>query len=220
MKFVLAYFLIALVSYLVGTFNLAFVLGKIRGFDIRKRGSGNAGASNALITMGNKAGVIVAFVDILKAFAVVTASQYFEGIAAFGAEVSATCCILGHIFPFYMKFRGGKGLACLGGVVFAFNLSLGCILLAVSIIMVLIVDYICVVPISMSVLFPLLHGVMTGRWIGALIILIATVAILSRHRENIRRIKQKTEAHVSFLWRRDEEIRKLKEEARSIHKDE
>ena len=91
--------------------------------------------------------------------------------------------------------------------------------MAVSIIIVLIVDYICVVPISMSVLFLLLHGVMTGRWIGVTILFISTVAILSRHRENIRRIKKKTEARVSFLWRRDEEIKKLKEEARSIHKD-
>jgi len=106
-----------LIGYFVGAINPSYIIAKLRGFDIREKGSKNAGASNALIMFGKVIGVFCALFDIAKAaVAVWICGKLFPGIA-YSYAVTGVSCVLGHMFPFYMKFRGGKGLACLGGVV-------------------------------------------------------------------------------------------------------
>ncbi len=205
-------FLCALIGYLVGGINPSYVIAKIKGFDIRKHGSGNAGASNAVITMGKTIGLISALFDIFKAFAAVKLALYFFSEVALAGVVAGVSCILGHIFPILMKFRGGKGLACLGGVVLAFHPMVFLLLLAAELILVLLVDYICIVPITASIAFPIIYNVMAKDLAGALILGIATVVILFKHVENLKRIRNGTEAHLSFLWRRGKEIERLKEQ--------
>ena len=110
------YLFTALLGYSLGCINPAYILARIKGFDIHEKGSGNAGASNALITMGKLRGFFCAAFDIAKAaLAVLLARLLFPNVDTFA--VSASCAILGHIFPFYLRFRGGKGLACLCGAV-------------------------------------------------------------------------------------------------------
>jgi len=200
-------------GYLVGVINPSYIIGRLQGFDIRKKGSGNAGASNAVILMGKKVGILTAIFDILKAAVVVwTAPLMFSGLR-FAGEIAGAACILGHIFPFYMKFRGGKGLACLGGVVLGFDWKFFLILLAVELALVLLVDYICIVPITASIALPFLYVWLgrvdfinaSGDWWGALILGVAMVGILSRHWENLVRIHKGTELHFSYLWRRDKD---------------
>ena len=200
-----------LLGYVIGCINPSYFIARIKGFDIRRRGSGNAGASNAVITMGKTAGVFSAFFDIAKAVFAVWLSDYiFEFI--FAGEIAGTMCIVGHIFPFYMRFHGGKGLACLGGVVLAYDWRVFLIMLGAELVIVFVTDYICFIPITASVAFPIVYYFLESehtRLVGTLIYSAATVIILIKHVENIRRIKNGTEAHFSFLWKKEEELARL-----------
>ena len=199
----------AIIGYLIGGVNPAYLISKHRGFDIRKRGSKNAGASNAVILMGKKVGVLIALFDIVKAYLAVSFVKMLFPKTAIAVVVAGIFSILGHIFPVFMKFRGGKGLATLGGVIFAFHpLVFLCLLLA-ELILVLIVDYICIVPITASVAFPIIYGSMTDDPLGALLYGALAIVIFYKHTENLKRIRNGTEMHFSFLWRRKKEIERL-----------
>lgn len=207
--------LAVLFGYAVGNINPSYIIGRLRGFDIRKKGSRNAGASNAVITMGKAIGIGSALFDILKATAVVWLSHYvFFKDVPYAAEIAGVSCILGHIYPAVMKFRGGKGLACLGGVILAFDWRLFLMMLAAEIVLAVLFDYICVIPVTASILLPLFYGFFgadgtgwlwrgAGSWRGALILAVATVVILTRHIENFKRIRKGTEMHLSYLWKKD-----------------
>lgn len=203
------YFICSLIGYLTGTFNPAYLIGKIKGFDIREKGSGNAGASNAVIIMGKASGVICAITDIAKAcLAILLAKMLFPSFARSFA-VTATSCILGHIFPFYMNFRGGKGLACLGGMILMYDWRILLAMLAAEVVLLLIVDYLCFVPMSASVVFPVIYGALERDIIGALIIAITAVVIIFKHTINIKRILNGTEMHFSYLWNKEEELERV-----------
>ena len=117
----LSVILCALLGYLLGCINPAYLIARARGFDIRSRGSGNAGASNAVITMGKAAGVFSAIIDIFKAWlAVCLATRYFTALSVGGipvaGEIAGVACMLGHVFPIYFQFKGGKGAATSVGI--------------------------------------------------------------------------------------------------------
>lgn len=202
-------FFCAFMGYLIGIINPAYIIAKCKGFDIRQRGSGNAGASNAVITIGKKAGAVAAVFDIFKAYTAFEAAMVLFPTFALAGETAGVFCILGHIFPIHMNFRGGKGLACLGGVILAFNSHLFLILLTAELILALIVDYICVVPITASILFPMIYLAATKSIGGALLFSLIAAVILAKHVENLRRIRNGTEARFSFLWNKEEEIDRL-----------
>ena len=197
------------VGYLIGGINPAYLFARRRGFDIRKHGSGNAGASNAVITMGKKVGFLSALFDIIKAyFAVKITEALFPGSVVYAA-LSGAGCILGHIFPLFMRFRGGKGLACLGGVILAFNPLVFLLMLVAEVILVLIVDYICVVPITASVIFPVVYQLMTWNSLGTTVYAVVGFIMICKHIENLKRIYHGTEFHFSFLWKRDKELDRM-----------
>lgn len=200
-----------LFGYLIGGINPAYIIGKARGFDIRRRGSGNAGASNAVIVMGKGVGIFTAIFDIIKAFFVVKMVAIFWPQLKFAKVLGGVSCILGHIFPVYMKFRGGKGLACLGGMILALDLPVFLIMLAIELVLVLIVDYICIVPITAAVVYPIVYALRTGYMLGAWILALVSVVMLYKHIENIRRILKGEEAHFSLLWNREKEISRFEE---------
>ena len=111
----------ATLGYVIGDLNPAYVLGLRKGYDIRKKGSGNAGATNLMILEGKKAGAFVMCFDISKAAASVGVARRLMRSNKYSGEIAGTACILGHMYPALMHFRGGKGLACLGGVILAFG---------------------------------------------------------------------------------------------------
>lgn len=202
--------LCSLMGYLIGNINPAYILSKLRGFDIRERGSGNAGASNVTMVMGKKAGVFTAVFDISKAFfASVIAVNLFPTLRC-SKILSGISCIMGHIFPFLMKFHGGKGLACLGGVILSFNPTIFLSLLLIEIMIALTVDYICIVAPSGAVIFTLVYALFTGDPAGTLMLAVTSVIILFKHIENFERIHNGEEAHISFLWNKNDEINRLK----------
>ncbi|MCR4867529.1 MAG: glycerol-3-phosphate 1-O-acyltransferase PlsY [Lachnospiraceae bacterium] len=201
-------FICALMGYLVGCINLSYLISKLKGYDIREHGSGNAGASNVIILMGKKIGFFVALVDILKAYAVVriAMSLFPDDLLAF--FITATAVILGHIFPFYMGFKGGKGLATLGGSVLAYDLKLFVILLIIAAVLVFVSDYICFAPLFASIAFPF-YTAYSNRSAIPFIFLLSTLAIIYRHLENLRRIQEGKELKFSFLWNRKREAERF-----------
>ena len=110
-----------LIGYCFGIFQTAFIYGKLHGIDIREKGSGNSGTTNALRVLGKKAGIIVFFGDALKAvFAMVLVHALFRAeypdMEALLRIYAGAGVVLGHNFPFYMGFKGGKGIAATGGI--------------------------------------------------------------------------------------------------------
>ena len=203
------YLLCILIGYAIGSINPSYLLAKARGFDIRKKGSGNAGASNALILFGKSLGIFCALFDIAKATAAIHLSVLLFPELSYAFSVTAVATVVGHIFPFYMKFRGGKGLACLGGTILAFDWRVFLIMLAAEAIFAVIVNYICFVPLTACVIFPVVYGLMSRNLWGALILCLIIPIIFYKHIENFGRIKRGTEARLSFLWNKKAELERL-----------
>ena len=197
-----------LIGYLIGAINPSYIIAKLRGFDIREKGSKNAGASNALILFGKVLGIGCALFDIAKAtFAIWLCGKLLPELT-YSFAVTGVACILGHVFPFYMDFKGGKGLACLGGMILAFDCRVFLIMLAAEIIVAIVTDYICFVPLTASAVFPIVYGIMRQDARGTLIISLILPLMIYKHKENLKRIKQKTEMPFSFLWNKDKALAK------------
>ena len=116
------------VGYFFGAFQTAYFYGKMHGIDIRTMGSGNAGTTNTLRVLGTKAGMIVLVGDVLKTVLAITAARFLiipnwgtEGMEYLYVLYTAAGAILGHNFPFYMQFKGGKGIASTFGLVLSFH---------------------------------------------------------------------------------------------------
>jgi glycerol-3-phosphate acyltransferase PlsY len=197
-------------GYLVGTVNPAYLTARLRGMDIREKGSRNAGASNALILFGKATGTLCALFDVAKAVVIIRVAVYLFPEVPYAFPVTAVACILGHIFPFALKFRGGKGLACLGGAVLAYHPPVFLVMLMLELAVVLITKYICFVPMTASVLFAVLYGVREQDPVGFLILMVGAVVILLKHVENIRRIRKGSEMRISYLWNRDKEMERMR----------
>lgn len=181
------YILTILVAYLIGSSNMSYYISKLKKVDIKGRGSQNLGASNTVILMGWRAGVLVGAHDIAKGVLAVLLANAFFDLPYIGA-VAGVSCILGHIFPFYLKFKGGKGFASFIGVAFALNWKWSLILAAFIIAAILITDYLVVGTTLTVILVPAVFGITEHSLILSGILLIATVIIVAKHGENYVRI--------------------------------
>lgn len=196
-------------GYLIGTINPAYIFGRLRGFDIRQRGSGNAGATNVTLVMGKAAGLICALLDIFKSFIAYRLAKLIFPMMAYAGMLAGTACVIGHIFPVWMNFAGGKGLACIGGIILAYNRKLFLLLLLLEVLLVLVVQYICAMPLSISVIFPIIYGKQTGDLIGAVLLASLIPVIIYKHLPNLRRILTGQEARISWLWNAKKEEERL-----------
>lgn len=190
----------ATMGYLIGCINPAYIISRIKGFDIREEGSGNAGATNAGLVMGKNIGAMIAIFDVAKTCCAIWLATHMFSEFDLAAEVAGTSCALGHMFPFYMHFRGGKGLACFGGMILSFHPLALLILFFVELVPALLIGYGCVFPILTSILVPILYLIITGKKAGALIYSIASFAIFMKHRINIKRVITGEELPISLLW--------------------
>ena len=200
-----------LIGYCVGGLNPAYLLAKRRGFDIRAAGTHNAGASNAAITIGKKAGVAVALLDIFKAFAVVKLCALLFPHLSLSREISGVACMLGHMFPAAMQFHGGKGLACLGGVILAYSPVVFLVFLLGTAFLALVTGYLTVVPVTAAVAFPLYYLYRGGSPAGFGLYMIVAGIMEGKHIENFRRIRAGTEVRTGFLWNKDRELARVEE---------
>lgn len=190
---ILKYFLVILLAYIMGASSMSYYLAKINKVDLRSKGSKNLGASNAMILMGWKAGILVGIHDIGKsALAVILANTLVPELPYIGV-IAGVASVLGHIFPFYLRFKGGKGFASFIGMALALNWKFTLILLVVLVLVTLITDYIVVGTVTTIVSFPVYMGFDSRGYITPLILLIATVVIIYKHRENFVKIYKGTE---------------------------
>ena len=180
---------VGVMGYLLGCIQTAYIVGRRFGrIDIREHGSSNAGASNITQVMGWKYGVLTAVVDILKAVLAVIIARLLFPDSDIHVFVAGVLAVIGHIFPVFLKFRGGKGAASLIGMMLAFDFRIGLVIIAAIVILAIIVDYIAIGTIAMYALIPVLTYILdypiACTVIGALL---AVIGIL-KHRINIRRI--------------------------------
>lgn len=198
------------IGYFIGCVNLSYIISRIKGFDIRHVGSGNAGASNLVIVVGKKIGLLVAILEILKSYLAFRLAAYLfpdaiAGPISWAGILAGVAAVFGHVFPFYMGFKGGKGLACFGGIVLAINYKLFVILFIAAFLIAMITDYICFAPITMAFIVPVTVGFLYRTWIPPALISIASVLLLLKHRQNLERIRAGEELRFHFLWRRKDE---------------
>lgn len=187
------YVLVIIFAYLIGSSSMSFYLSKLKGVDMRSKGSKNLGASNAMLVMGWKYGVLVGIHDIGKAaLAVILANHFFSELSYIGA-VAGVSCVLGHIFPFYLKFKGGKGFASYIGMTLALNWRLAFVILLLVVLVTLITDYIVLGTTLTITAVPTYFAFTTQSWILPAILCIATVVIIYKHRMNYVRIYNGTE---------------------------
>lgn len=189
----MGYLIVILTAYLVGSSNMAYYIAKHKQVDMRERGSGNLGTSNAAIVLGWGPGIAVGVHDIGKAvLAVLLAELLFPGLEYAGAA-AGVACVLGHIFPFWLRFKGGKGFAPYLGMALALNWKMALVILAAVVLITLVTDYLVLGTFTTIAAVPVWLGIANQSIVLALILLIATAAILYKHRENITRLRNGTE---------------------------
>ncbi len=194
------------IGYVCGLLQTGYLVGKMNHVDIRKEGSGNAGSTNALRVMGWKAGAMTFAGDVIKCLAAVLIARYlyrdteYVPLLAMYAGMGAT---LGHNFPFYLKFKGGKGIAVLAGLVLSTGLVMVPIPLTAFLIAVLMTRYVSLGSLLASSMFfleVLFYGQLGGfdmafRYRLELYVLVFLLMVLAwvRHKENIKRLLAGTE---------------------------
>ena len=192
----MGYVIVILVAYLLGCSNMALYIAKMKKQNLRNGGTGNLGASNAPLLMGWRVGVAVGAHDIGKsALAVILAELIFPDLPAIGA-IAGVASIMGHIFPFYLKFKGGKGFASFIGMSVALNWKIALVVLALMVIVTVITDYIVAGTMTTIVLVPVSIGFMTQSVVVPLILLIATAVMTYKRRENFVRMDNGSEIGV------------------------
>ena len=189
----MGYLISILGAYLLGSVSMAYFLTKRKNIDARTSGSGNLGASNTKVLLGWGPAVIVALHDIGKGVAaVLLARLLFPELEHVGAA-AGVACILGHIFPFYLGFRGGKGLATYLGVAAALDWRVAIGVALMLVVITVVTNYIALGTIAVSVTVPAALWFLTGDLTLVLILCIATAVMLVKHWENLVRIKNGTE---------------------------
>lgn len=187
------YLFVILIAYLMGSSSMSFYLMKWKNMELRNKGSKNLGASNAMMVMGWRYGILVAIHDIGKAAVAVLLAQHFFPELPYIGFAAGVAAVLGHIFPFYLKFKGGKGFASYIGMSLALNWKFTLIILVLVVIVTLVTDYIVVGTTLTVVSVPIYYAVTTLNWIIPAILCIATFVIMYKHRMNFVRIAKGTE---------------------------
>ncbi len=177
------------IGYAFGCISPSYILSKIKKVDIRKSGTKNLGASNTFMHFGRFWGMFVMLFDILKAYFAVKLSQFIFQELALSGLVAGTAAVMGHNYPFYLKFKGGKGLASFGGFILAISplmflcLLIGCIAIA------FILNYGCMLALSAAALFPVIVGISYGSIWAFLITAVCGINVFFKHTQNLKRIK-------------------------------
>jgi len=213
------YIVMAIVAYAIGSVNFSVLISKkMAGFDVREKGSKNAGTTNVLRNVGKRAAALTLICDILKGvvalvIAMLVAKFVQETNKAILMELSAFFVVVGHTFPIFFGFRGGKGVATSLGVLLMINWKIGLICLTFAIFQMILCRMVSLGSISATVLFPILtffiRDCYTTDWEISYVIFGVCMAafVIFNHRTNITRLMNGTENRISFKKKKESENR-------------
>lgn len=206
----IAVIITAIIAYLIGSINFSVLISKkFAGFDVRVKGSGNAGTTNMLRSVGKGAAVVTLICDILKGLVAIFVGFVISKIAkntngALIVQTAALAVVIGHTFPAFFEFKGGKGVATSLGVILCMNWQVGLICLAFALIIMAVTKMVSAGSVTAAILYPILtiFGVKSTALIieGNYIIfsILLALFVIFNHRENIRRIIEGKENKLSF----------------------
>lgn len=206
------YIIVAIIAYLIGSVNFSVIISKkMAGFDVREKGSGNAGTTNMLRTVGKKAAAITLICDILKGVVAVLVALLAGVIIkdldkALLVQLAGVFVIIGHTFPIFFKFKGGKGIATSLGVLLMVNWQIGLICLVFALLLMALTRMVSVGSIAAAVLFPVLVIFInqnyivaeSSNWSYLIFSIVIALLVIFNHRTNLKRIFTGTENKLSF----------------------
>lgn len=204
------YIIMAILAYAIGSINFSVIFSrKFAGFDVRDKGSGNAGTTNMLRNVGKKAAAITLVCDILKGVVAILIAcllnKIIEGVdGALLVQIAALAVVIGHTFPIFFEFRGGKGVATSLGILICINWQIGLVCLVFALIIMAVTRMVSAGSVTAAILYPVLvicqvgkeYFIVDGNYI-VFSILLALIVIFN-HRANIKRILSGTENKLSF----------------------
>lgn len=205
-----SYIIVAIVAYLLGSISFSVIISKkMAGFDVREKGSGNAGTTNVLRSVGKKAAILTLLGDALKGVIAILVAYIAGLIMKDGVDKSLLIqlagifVIVGHTFPIFFKFKGGKGIATALGVLLITNWNIGLICLVFALILMALTKMVSLGSISAAILFPVLivfmpHNayLVDGNYIIYSILI--AVLVVFNHRANVKRLLSGTENKLNF----------------------
>ena len=200
----------AIVAYLIGSVNFSVIFSKkFAGFDVREKGSGNAGSTNMLRSVGKGAAAITLLCDILKGvvailIAIAIGSIFKVSDKALLVQIAGVAVVIGHTFPIFFGFKGGKGVATSLGILLMTNWQIGLICLVFALVLIILTQMVSLGSCAAAILFPVLtlfikqHFIVedgSGYFIYSIIL---AIIVLYNHRENIKRMLNGTENRISL----------------------
>ena len=204
-----AYIIVAIIAYLIGSVNFSILISKkMAGFDVREKGSGNAGTTNMLRSVGKKAAAITLICDILKGVVSIVIAIIVGNIVKnldreLLLQIAGIAVVIGHTFPIFFGFKGGKGVATSLGVLLMSNWQIGLICLVFALVLMVLTRMVSLGSCAAAVLFPVLtlfinqhYTVLTEGKSGRVYFVysvILAIIVLYNHRSNIKRILNGTE---------------------------
>lgn len=202
--------IVAIIAYLIGSINFSVIFSKkMAGFDIREKGSGNAGSTNMLRSVGKKAAAITLICDILKGIVAILIAMFVAWAfkvenASLLVQIAGIAVVLGHTFPIFFGFKGGKGVATSLGILIMSNWQIGLICLVFALVLMALTRMVSLGSCAAAVLFPVLTLFINEHYIVSqgssyfVYSVILAVIVLFNHRSNIKRILSGKENKISF----------------------
>jgi glycerol-3-phosphate acyltransferase PlsY len=199
------YALSVLIGYLLGCSSMSYYISKIKNIDIKGQGSKNYGASNTVMLAGLKSGILVFIHDFSKALIAVILANWLFPNTEYAGMIAGCSAVAGHIFPFYLKFNGGKGYASFIGMAIALYPVFGSVAFIISIILALLLDYVVASTFSFILAIPIL-ALVSSDYITATIIGATTILVFCKHHENIKNLVTRNgkEARIRKTLKKDQ----------------
>ncbi len=211
---IVVYIIVTVLAYLIGSISFSVIISKkMAGFDVREKGSGNAGSTNVLRTVGKKAGALTLLCDALKGVVAILVA-YVAGLIfnetidnALLVQLAGIAVIVGHTFPVFFKFKGGKGVATALGVLLITNWNIGLICLVFALVLIVLTRMVSLGSIAAAILFPVLLIFMPPTQESAYLVkegsyiiygIILAIIVVYNHRTNVKRLLNGTENKLDF----------------------
>ena len=175
------------IGYLFGCISPAAILGKLKNINLKKEGTGNLGATNTALVLGPKSGIVVLLSDIMKSMLSAKVSCALFPDLLHAGMFTCIGCMLGHCFPIFMHFEGGKGVAVYAGMVLLYSPWFAVHIIFFGILLIIILNTGVAAPLLASVLFPVLIIMQGGDRTSLLLAIVASMLLVFMHRDNLKK---------------------------------